>query len=257
MSDQGNTDGSVTFGEVSLGDDNVVTLYGQIVTGVTFEANGLSAKVRKTFDDAGQPPVVARIRGMRHQDESLELAAPITMLLPKTEVRMSPELRKAVFGKAEIGSFLVWQIDLDAATMAIEVERATVAEALGGTDGDEDADSGAAEGFTLRGPDGRLYFIDGNLDGYEVVDEAQRSALQLASGVDRDELRVREVFGASMAGGIETRARMQSRARLTGRARMQSRARMMGRARLLARARLTAATAKMRREVHHTHGDED
>ncbi|MEM7745771.1 MAG: hypothetical protein AAF409_18890 [Pseudomonadota bacterium] len=220
----------------TLGDSSFVKLFGRKVRDVEVKDKALGRRMTKMLAELNNPgTVVASISAFETDGDPTALEAPILLVLPDNAGDAK------VRGKDTKKTFC-WELDLESPTVVVAVEQMKVGEVVGEADGPE-ADTIDAGGFTLRGSDGRIYFVDGDLDGYEVFDESQRGALQVATGVDRDDLRVREVLGDHFAGTIETRARMQ------GRARMQSRARMLARARMMTRARMMSASANMRKEL--------
>ena len=150
--------------KVTLGDPYHFTVYGQMVDGFTINAKALSRRLQKFVNSQDKAkPTLAMIHGFQVDDEQALLDEPVLMLMPTAGA--DAKGWDDIFPGSD---YLMWEMDQDDPSMELAVQEGTIAEILEENledyfedDLDEEEELGSMEGggLTMRGADGRLYFV--------------------------------------------------------------------------------------------------
>ncbi|MEE8279113.1 MAG: hypothetical protein V3R55_00240, partial [Alphaproteobacteria bacterium] len=188
----------------TLSDPYRLTLYGQPVAGITIDPKALNSRLRKLFDQdpaAEKSPTLAYIKGYKAGPDKIVLPDPILLVMVGGGEEASG-WDKRFPGE----SHRMWTLDVAQPSSRFDVTDGNIDDLLDGLE-DDGAGDGAEGGLTLRGADGRLYFVPGSLDHYEVMEEDTKSELLLSKGTDLADVKVREILCDSE---VASRAAMAS-----------------------------------------------
>jgi hypothetical protein len=237
---------------INLEDPYAVLFFGNVISGFSISESHLSERLKSalgsTGEDSGIKPCMAHIyayhsaRGMTH------LSSPIVFLVNGDGVE-PPSAYRAIFPATE---YRMWRFQPSDYVARFDVEIGCVQDLIEAdqvpalADNFPQSDTNSTQGATvIRGADGRVYCIPADLKSFEVIEEDNKSALELCEGRELSSPRVRLLTGKAASA---VRAATNSRAALTSRAALASRAALTSRAALVGRAALVESVHSARDE---------
>ena len=246
----------VKLHETQLHEPFDFSLFGKLVDGFSVTKDSLAPRIRDSISE----PRLAYIYGYSTEGALQRLPRPAIFVVNGDGSDPSDRYKNTYPNE----EYRMWRTYPTDETVRLDVLIGPLNE-LVDTDVSPGASIEAPEGATvIRGADGRVYCIPASLDSFEVMEEDQKSALDLSAGTEMGTLRVKSLSARAALtsrAAMTTRAALTARAAMVGRAALTSRAALTGRAAMTGRAALTSRAALASRaalvaSIHETRDDD-
>jgi hypothetical protein len=236
----------------NIEDNHGVLFFGTVISGFSISENHLSERLKSALGRSGESdgikPLMAHIYAYHSDRGMVQLSSPIVFLV-NGDGDEPPSAYHAIFPLTE---YRMWRFQPSDYVARFDVEIGSVQDLIGADHvpalghNTPRSDKNSSQGATvIRGADGRVYCIPSDLNTFEVIEEDNKSALELCEGRELSSPRVR-ILTAEAASAVRSAA--NSRAALTSRAALASRAALTSRAALVGRAALVESVHGTRDE---------
>lgn len=226
----------------NIDDPYAVLFFGTVISGFSISESHLSERLKSALGCSGEhdgiKPCMAHIYAHHSERGMTHLSSPVVFLVNGDGDEPLSAYR-AVFPSTE---YRMWRFQPSDYVARFDVEIGSVQDLIKAdhvpalADHLPQSDTNSTQGATvIRSADGRVYCIPADLKSFEVVEDDNKSALELCEGRELSSPRVR-LLTAKAASAV--RAATNSRAALTSRAALASRAALTSRAALVGRAAL-------------------